>query len=83
MNGTFNKSVIEMRDGVLWITRGETQMFWDVGAFRPDPRTTLKEGKNYKASVVYGEENLYSGEKISFPQKINIPSPKSIFVNFR
>lgn len=74
--------IISIRDEILWIEMDGSKIFWDAGAFRPDPREYLNSGQKYKASIIFDIENLSSGALINFPREIIIDSKKT-FVNIR
>jgi hypothetical protein len=77
-----NVSVI---NGVVWVETPNVRIFWDAGAFRPDPRDELKTGRTYKASIVFDTENLPSGAIVEFPRTFTISSKKTkkTFTNIR
>jgi hypothetical protein len=58
------------------------QKSWDITAFRPDPRDSLKKGTLYKGSITFSKENLYDGTEILIPREIRIGRNKK-FNNIR
>ena len=57
-------------------------VLWDLGAFRPDPRSCMRVGKVYPSQVQIETENLPSGEEVQVPREVKIPSGDR-FINVR
>ena len=79
-------NMIIIRDGVLWLRKGEGYIFWDLGAFRPDPRDFLKKDTYYRGTIHFDYENLSKGEKITFPRRLIVrlgKKSKENFINVR
>lgn len=71
------------RDGdVLWIN---DNIFWEIGAFRPNISDLLKEHREYRAKVHFDKENLTDGMIIIIPRMVKIKSDGDLyhFVNIR
>ena len=81
---------IYLNNKILWLLPRKTNkkaypIFWDSESFRPNLQETLKEDVKYKASVIFGKENLPNGTIIWFPKHITIifKNSKKIFINIR
>jgi hypothetical protein len=73
---------IVLKDNVVWIDN----MFWDIGAFRPNLKEYLSLNKKYRADINFEEENLQDGNIIKYPKKIsvkNISGSEKYFINIR
>lgn len=61
--------------------KNEQRSLWDITAFRPDPRNSMKKGILYKGTITFSVENLCDGTEILIPRSVRIKNKK--FNNIR
>jgi len=75
------RGIVSIKDGIMWVEVNDAKVFWDAGAFRPDPREELTRNKNHRATIIYDTENLPSGALVEFPREVIVN--KKRFTNVR